>query len=73
VGGHSRFTGGEGGSDIGWQWAPISLTEFRALRTPRILETELPDWNRQLEDYLIMDLMRLGIQNLVAVFSEAEK
>ena len=49
------------------------MTEFRALRTPRISETELPDWNGQLEEHLVMDLMRLGIQNLVAVFTEAEK
>jgi hypothetical protein len=73
LGGHSRFTGGEGGSNIGWRWAPISIAEFRALRTPRISEAELPDWNRQLEEYLVMDLMRAGVQSLVAVFEEAEK
>ena len=72
-GGHSRFSGAEGGSNIGWRWAPISTTEFRALRTPRITEAELPDWNRQLEESLAMELMRDGVQALVAVFEEAER
>jgi hypothetical protein len=73
VGGHSRFTGGEGGSNIGWRWAPISVAEFRALRTPKISEAELPEWNSQLEEYLVMDLMRLGVERLLAVFRQAEK
>lgn len=73
VGGHSRFTGGEGGSNIGWRWAPISVAEFRALRSPKITETELPAWNSQLDDYLVMDLMRTGVERLFTVFREAEK
>lgn len=73
VGGHSRFTGGEGGANIGWRWAPVSITEFRSLRRPRIAEAELPAWNERLEEDLVMDLMRLGVLRLRTIFEEAEK
>jgi hypothetical protein len=73
VGGHSRFISGEGGTTIGWQWAEVSLAEFRALDRPKIREAELPAWNNQLDEYLIMDLMRLGIERLRDVFATAEK
>jgi len=73
VGGNSRFTGGEGGANIGWRWAPVVLTEFRALKTPKISESEIPDWNRQLDEHLIMDLMRGGVERLLVVFEQAER
>lgn len=73
TGGHSRFISGEGGMTIGWRWAPVTLAEFRELRTPRISELELPDWNARLEADLIMDIMRLGVEHLRDIFNEAEK
>jgi hypothetical protein len=73
VGGHSRFTGGEGGSNIGWQWSAVPLADFRALKHAKIVEAELPDLNRLLEERLIMDLMRDGLERLASVFAEAEK
>lgn len=72
TGGHSRFTGGEGGSNVGWRWAPISMQELRTLHSPRISEVELPDWNQHLEDMLTMDLMRDGLTQLVKVVEAAE-
>jgi hypothetical protein len=73
VGGHSRFTGGEGGSNIGWQWSAVPLTDFRSLKHSKIVEAELPDLNRLLEERLIMDLMREGLERLTNIFAEAEK
>jgi hypothetical protein len=73
MGGHSRFTGGEGGSNIGWQWSAVAVTDFRLLRRPKIAEVELPDLNRLLEERLIMDLMRDGLERLANIFVEAEK
>jgi hypothetical protein len=73
IGGHSRFTGGEGGSNIGWRWDQISLQEFAALRSPKITVNELSDWNRMLEENLAMDLMRDGMSKLLSVFEAAER
>ena len=73
VGGHSRFTAGEGGSNLGWRWGRISDTDFALLDRPRITAAELPAWNAVLEDRLIMDLMRDSIAALVQVFDEAER
>ena len=72
VGGHSRFGGSEGGTSIGWRWAPVTHAEFGSLRTPRITEEELPDWNARLEAELIMDIMRLGVEHLRDIFIEGE-
>lgn len=72
TGGHSRFAGVEGGSTVGWRWAPIGLTDFRALRTPRIEKAELAQWNQILETRLIMDLMRDGVTQVLAIFTAAE-
>jgi hypothetical protein len=72
VGGHSRFIAGEGGTTIGWRWGVVAPEEFRALTTPRISAAELVDWNKQLDEYLIMDLMRTGVERLRDVFAAAE-
>lgn len=73
VGGHSRFTGSEGGSNIGWRWAPVTVAEFNALDIKRLDSTELVTWNLALEDQLAMELMRGGLERLVRLFDEAEK
>lgn len=73
VGGHSRFTAGEGGSNIGWQWAPIGDADFQALRTPRISAAEVPVFNQQLEKDLAMDLMRDGVERIRDICGRAEQ
>jgi|SRR6185312_13194291 len=73
TGGLSRFVSGEGGTTIGWQWSSITLAEYRVLTTPRISEHELDDWNDRLQQHLIMDIMRLGVERLRDIFAEAEK
>jgi hypothetical protein len=73
LGGQSRFAGSEGGSTIGWRWAPVSGVELASLRTPKIDFAELPSWNELLEQHLAMDLMRDGLRRLVVVVDEAEK
>lgn len=73
VGGHSRFTGSEGGSNIGWRWAQITPAEFASLDIKRLDATELATWNLMLEEQLAMDLMRAGLDRLVRLFDDAEK
>lgn len=72
-GGHSRFTGSEGGSNIGWRWSQVTDQEYRSLKHKRLSQTELGDWNILLDERLIMDLMREGVTRLIALLDEAEK
>jgi hypothetical protein len=71
-GGHSRFAGAEGGTTIGWRWAPINVKEFHQLRRPLISVEELPIFNALIECDLVASLMRAGIIKLIVLFEAAD-
>lgn len=67
----SRFANTSAGGQIAWTWAGIELADLKALDYPRIEEAELAQWNAFSERHLALDLMRHGVESLVAFLSIA--